>query len=408
MKVMKLLYYLGAGPTTPNRVDVADLFGKRLQAMGLRITWYYKVATPGGPVMPVTYHGTPARVCGCSTLTGLVGRIANKLQEMLAALHFFGHACITPYDILQVRDVFFAGLLGLLAARLRGRRFVFWLSYPFPEARLLDAAEGRASSPLYSRLAGHLSAWMLYRVILPRVDLAFVQSDQMKADMLRPGITASKLIPVPMGIPDEDMPDKPEASSHEPLVLYLGSLARVRHLEMVLQAFSRVHKSVPESRLAIVGDGDVPEDRASLEREVRRLQIEDAVVFTGHLPRQQALLWIRRAAICLSPIYPNSVLRVSSPTKLIEYMAFSKPVVANDNPPEQATIMEASGAGICTPWDDGAFACAIAELLADPERCSRAGQDGRCWVTHFRMYSLIASDVKNHYQKLMAARTNSI
>jgi glycosyltransferase involved in cell wall biosynthesis len=219
--------------------------------------------------------------------------------------------------------------------------------------------------------------------------------------MLRPGIMASKLIPVPMGIPDEDMPDEPGAASHEPLVLYLGSLARVRHLEMVVQAFSRVHKRLPGSRLAIVGDGDVPEDRASLEREVHRLQLADAVVFTGHLPRLQALHWIRRAAVCLSPIYPNSVLRVSSPTKLIEYMAFSKPVVANDQPPEQAAIMAATNAGICTPWDADAFANAILELLADPARCSRAGRDGRAWVARFRLYSQIARDVWPHYEALV-------
>ncbi len=42
------------------------------------------------------------------------------------------------------------------------------------------------------------------------------------------------------------------------------------------------------------------------------------------------------------------ILRAASPTKLVEYMAMGKAVVANDHP-EQKRVIEESGAGYCVP-----------------------------------------------------------
>jgi glycosyltransferase involved in cell wall biosynthesis len=399
MSALRMLYFLGAGPAAAERVDTAHLFGEILGRQGgLQVDWYLRSADRGGPVMRRSYHGQPARVCGRAPLPGAVGRAASKVNEALAVLHFFWTALRGRYDLVQVRDDFVASPLGLLAARLAGSRFVFWLSYPFPEARMLDAREGNSRFRWYSMLAGWLSSQVLYRVVLPRADQVFVQSEQMKRDVLRPGIAADRITPVPMGLPDGDLPSlcPPVAA---PVVLYVGTLARVRRLEMMVEAFGQVLTCVPEARLVVVGEGDRPEDRAALEREAKRLNIAHAVHFVGKVPREDALRWVQQAAVCLSPFYPTFVLRSTSPTKLIEYMAMGKAVVANDHP-EQAAVIAQSGAGLCTPWSVSAFADAVVTLLLQPQQRLRAGQAGRAWVVQHRRYSSIAAAVMNHYRRL--------
>lgn len=397
---LRLLYFVGAGPAAMSRVDIAHLFGDCMPALGVCIQWYLRSPDHGGPLMVRSYRGQPARLCGRSRIPGAVGRAIDKAKEVVATLHFAGAALTGRHNLVQVRDDFLAGVIGLCAARLTRRRFTFWLSYPFPEARRLDALEGRARWRLYARMTGWLSGWMLYKVILPHADLTFVQSSQMKRDLLRPGIDPERLIPVPMGLPDEEIPAV-TTDNGDGVVLYLGTLARVRRLSTIVEAFAKVHARRPQSRLVFVGDGDTPADRVDLEHTVARMGIGSAVTFAGQLPRHEALAWLARATICLSPFYPTFVLRSTSPTKLVEYMAAGKAVVANDHP-EQAEVIAASGAGLCVPWDVGAFADAMVRLLDDVELRRTMGSAGRAWALQHRRYSAISRWLLPCYLSLLS------
>ena len=387
------------GRKAPPRVDVADLFGKRLAAYGYRFEWHIQTDTPGPVLANTSWLGQPAWRTARSPCQGTLGAALTKLRELFADLIFFRSALFGPFHLIQVRDKFFAGILGLLASRVRRIPFVFWLSYPFPEARILDAHEGRSRHPWFSLLAGRLSGLLLYKIILPGAAHVFVQSEQMKRDLLRPGLDPLRFTPVPMGIPDEDMPDVAPDEATDPLILYLGTLARVRRLDALVRAFAQVAKTMPEARLAFVGEGDVPEDRAALEAEVDRLGLSGSVKFTGQLPRAIALAWVCRARVCLSPFYPTFVLRSTSPTKLIEYMAFGKATLVNDHP-EQAQVIADSRAGTCVAWDERAFAEAMLSMLTDERATAEMGKSGRTWVLQHRTYSRIAQQVHSQYERL--------
>jgi glycosyltransferase involved in cell wall biosynthesis len=113
----------------------------------------------------------------------------------------------------------------------------------------------------------------------------------------------------------------------------------------------------------------------------------------GQLPQSRALEYVREADVCVSPFYPTPVLRSASPTKLIEYMAMGKAVVANDHP-EQRRVIEASGAGYCVPYEEKAFAAAVVALLQDPEAAMAMGQRGRRYAVEHRAYTVIADRVE--------------
>jgi glycosyltransferase involved in cell wall biosynthesis len=211
---------------------------------------------------------------------------------------------------------------------------------------------------------------------------------------------------VPMGVDsallalaEGEVPAAPAADGRRRIV-YLGTLARVRRLDFVLRAFARVREQRADVTLYLVGGGE-PADVALLEAEARRLGIEEDVVFTGHLPMDAAVEYVRRADVCLSPYYPTPILNSTSPTKLIEYMAFARPVVANEHP-EQARVLRESGAGLCVPYREEAFAEAALTLLADPARSRHMGELGRRYVLEHRTYEVIARRVDRDYRGLVA------
>ena len=134
---MRMLFLVGE-PGGAERVDVAELFAGQLAAKGLQIDYIIFDPGPSGFWKEREWHGARAFAIGRSSLPGLAGKAVNKLIELAADLRTFWQALTGPYDVIQVRDKFVVGVLGLLAARLSGKRFTYWLSYPYAECRILD------------------------------------------------------------------------------------------------------------------------------------------------------------------------------------------------------------------------------------------------------------------------------
>jgi glycosyltransferase involved in cell wall biosynthesis len=143
----------------------------------------------------------------------------------------------------------------------------------------------------------------------------------------------------------------------------------------------------------------MPDDEQLLRHEAELLELTDRVTITGWLPMSEAWRRVRKATVCVSPYLPVPILRSTSPTKLVEYMALGKPVVANDHP-EQADVVHASGAGLVCAWREEDFARAIVTILENPERAARMGEAGRRYVaahrTHWAMADLVAARYRQH------------
>jgi glycosyltransferase involved in cell wall biosynthesis len=103
----------------------------------------------------------------------------------------------------------------------------------------------------------------------------------------------------------------------------------------------------------------------------------------------------------LSPIPRSELLDVSSPTKIVEFLAFGLPVVCNDNP-DQERIIKACGAGRCVPYTAASFADAVDELLGMPpssrEEMSRAGKQ---YVSTHRDYKVLAANLARAYRSVI-------
>ena len=262
------------------------------------------------------------------------------------------------YDVIQVRDKVLAAMPALWAARRHSAAFVYWLSFPHPEASTYVARIGAARYPLLYRLRGWILFRLLYRYILPRADHIFVQSEQMKKDLVGYGLPASRMTAVPMGVRIEEFRDIVDATRartrRAATIGYLGTLAGERRIDFLVRCLAVVLSERPEARLLLVGAGNKPSDEEQIRSEARRLGVLDRLEITGFLPRKEALRLISEAAVCVSPFYPTPILNSTSPTKLIEYMALGRPVVANDHP-EQRLVLEQSRAGLCVPYDESAF-----------------------------------------------------
>ena len=345
------------------RPDIEVLFGHELLSRGHQIDLVMQAGRETESVGPRSWHGRTVWVGATDSRTDFLHRLHRHCLAVWHDFRSLRHARAQDYDAVQARDKLIRGVL---------------------------------------------FSWLLYRWILPRCDHAFVQSEQMRHDVAAHGIDLSKLTSVPMGIAasDAQTPRRPVADGDfrtSALTLaYLGTLDSQRRLEVLVEMLALLRNAGIAAHLQLIGDAERPEERLRLERRAVDLGVLDYLQITGFLPREAALARVRDADIALSPFYPTPVLRSTSPTKLVEYLALGLPVVANDHP-EQRRVLRDSGAGVCVPWGARYFARGVRWLAGRaPAERERMGASGRDWVLAHRTYTRIADQLEQEYLELLS------
>ncbi len=401
---MRFLFATAEGHPT-FRPDVRVLFGKYLPQCGIE-TDLVTITERGheGPSVPPWGGGRVE-----------VREAHGTLRRMLATIRLdaslIGRARRGGYDGIIARDKPILGLLSLLAARLAGIPFVYWMSFPMPESYLWLSRrkEGGQSFKrrLYFRLRGLLGRFVLHRILVPAADHLFVQSTVMERELRAGGsLRHDRVTPVPMGVDVEGLPEPAPAAlpllAGRRVAVYLGTLDRVRRPEIMVDAALKVGRLMPDFLLLVIGDAEEPGDRGWLKRYAESVDAGDFVHFTGKIPFDQALALARCARVGLSPFPRNALLESASPTKAVEYLALGLPVVCNDQP-DQAYVVGESGGGLSVPLDADGFAAGIVECLSDPARSARMGERGRAWIGRHRSYRALAEMVAGRLRSLAKA-----
>jgi glycosyltransferase involved in cell wall biosynthesis len=398
------LYSIADGWPT-DRPDVLTLFGKELPRRGITCDLVAQCSRVA-PDESVRWPAGTALLCP---------RTGSRIRDQLRA---FWHDCrallqarSTNYDAIQIRDKVFAGVIGLLCARRRRLPFFYWMSFPMSEG-FIELARRRGRSLgvlrwLFITTKGHLGKYVIYRLLLPRCDHVFVQSERMAADLVQRGIGTDRVSPVPMGVDLErltNLAPAPVTLSQElagrRVIGWLGALDRTRGIDFLFEVLATLRAAVPNICLLLVGDAQEEADRQWLKSEAARLHVADAIVWTGWLSPELAWACIRRAEVALSVLPRGELFDWASPTKVVEYLSLGLPVVANDQP-DQRTVLAESGAGLSVALNVNDFSAAILRLLNDKELAAMMSDYGPKYVRSQRSYALLSEQVAEIYRALL-------
>lgn len=113
------------------------------------------------------------------------------------------------------------------------------------------------------------------------------------------------------------------------VIIHHGVLSPNRGLQNVIKAVDLLRYEKPNLHFLLVGEGD---GRNELEQLTVELNLLDKVTFTGKVDYEDIPQYIRSADLAILP-FPNITWwAVSSPLKLMEYLAMGTPVLATDIP----------------------------------------------------------------------------
>ncbi len=153
-------------------------------------------------------------------------------------------------------------------------------------------------------------------------------------------------------------------------LVYAGALTPTYELDVLLDALASIGRSRPALRihLDIFGRGDAAE---RLVEHAARLGLEELVTFHGRIPIEDVPAAVARADIGVAPTRRDPFTDVSLSTKVFEYAAMGKPVVASRLPMVERTFPPDS---VVTydPGDAASMAGAILSLVDDAAGRERA------------------------------------
>ncbi len=153
-------------------------------------------------------------------------------------------------------------------------------------------------------------------------------------------------------------------------LVYAGALTPIYELDVVLRSLARIRELRPglPVELEIYGRGD---GEAGLKELVSELGLESAVRFHGRIPIAGVPGAIAAGDIGLAPTSRNRFTEMSLSTKLFEYGAMDRPIVASSLPLVER-LFPAGAIATYRPGDPDDLAAVLLRLVDDPAGRERA------------------------------------
>ncbi len=178
-------------------------------------------------------------------------------------------------------------------------------------------------------------------------------------------------------------------------LLFVGRLAAVKGLPVLLDALRTVRIRHPDVELTVVGDGP---DRSALEKQTRDIGLAGHVRFVGYRSQDQVREHLSQTDVFVMASFAEGV-----PVVLMEALAAGVPVVATRIAGVGELVEDRVNGFTVAPGDAVSLAERITNLLDDPETRTRFGQAGR---RHVEQHYNVRHEAARLLQILTASRNS--
>jgi colanic acid biosynthesis glycosyl transferase WcaI len=298
---------------------------------------------------------------------GVARRLLNHASFALSAIASSRRAGRPDAVIVETPPLFTAAA-GVAIARLWRAPLMLNVADLWPDAAIeFGALNNRAA------VAG---ARAIERFAYRNADVIAVPTPGLERVLRERGRPAEQVVLVPHGVDLGRFDGVGEVPAVPRRVVYCGTIGMGHAVGSLVEAARRLNQAGDRHEFLIVGDGA---ERAELEARTAEWGL-DNVTFAGRLPREELPSLLATAEVTVATQRDLPFLANALSTKVLEYMAAARPVVAAASG-WTAELIDDAGAGVvCAPERADALATAIAETTADPGRAREMGLNGRRYV----------------------------
>jgi glycosyltransferase involved in cell wall biosynthesis len=186
-------------------------------------------------------------------------------------------------------------------------------------------------------------------------------------------------------------------------IVYCGTVGLAQGVRTLLEAARELERERADLEFLIVGDGA---ERSDLEELAKAWGLGN-VTFTGRVKHEEVPSIVESAAVAVMLLRDVPLFHDALPTKLLEYMAAGRPVVAAAAGQVSELVSSAEAGIVCPPEDAAAVAAAVQRLASDGDAARRMGQNGRRYVEQNLSREVMVDQLERELERLLGtpART---
>jgi len=286
-------------------------------------------------------------------------------------------------------------VLAGLIPRLGGAKIILDLHDPTPEVFM--AKYGIAGDHPLIRVLRSVERWSIRRA-----DTVLTPNVAFRDLFLSRGAPSDK-VHVIMNAPDPAIFGAAGAlpsavirrRADELLVMYHGTVVERHGLDTALEALARIRDDIGPVAFHVFGEGDFVPRFLELRR---LLGLEEIVTYHGHVSLEEIAAAIRVIDVGLIPNKRNAFTEINLPTRIFEYLALGKHVVA----PRTCGILDyftPVSLNLFEPGNAESLAGALQSIRADAQRAAAILEQGKriyrdhCWDEERRRFLGLISDL---------------
>ncbi|MGH2566796.1 MAG: glycosyltransferase family 4 protein [Bacteroidota bacterium] len=203
-----------------------------------------------------------------------------------------------------------------------------------------------------------------------------VVSESTRSELLQKGFEEQRIAIVPNAVDTSLYRPLEKAEQREPVVGHLGRLKKYKSVDHLLEAFKIVRMELPETRLLIVGDGDV---EPALRRRADELGIADFTVFAGRVSGEEKVRLLNRMTVAV-----NCSAKEGWGLTVIEANACGVPAVASDVPGLRDAVLDEKTGLLYEYGNIEQLAQKILLMLRDGQLRARLADEALRWARSFQ------------------------
>lgn len=219
-------------------------------------------------------------------------------------------------------------------------------------------------------------------------DIIVAVSKALQEELVQRGVDEAKILVNPNGVdsqrysPEIDGDDiRDRYNLNDKIVLgFIGTFGEWHGAEILAEAFGRLMEQYPAYRnkalLLMIGNGKT---LAKVKDALNKYKATDLSVLTGIIPQEEGPRYLAACDILVAPHIPNSdgTPFFGSPTKLFEYMAMGKGIIASDLDQIGEILKHEQTALLVPPADVDSLIKAMKNLIDNPSLCEQLGKSAR-------------------------------
>jgi len=170
-----------------------------------------------------------------------------------------------------------------------------------------------------------------------------------------------------------ELPNEPDLNNKF-IIMYHGVLSRNRGLQETVEAIRILKDDYPDLVFFLLGDGVA---KTELNELIAKYKLQRHVILHDSVPYEKVPEYVALADVGILPFPDITWWRVSSPLKLMEYLAMEKPVIITDIEAHREVIGQQPCGFYIKSNDPGEIAKGILQAYQNREILPILGKQGR-------------------------------